>query len=69
MKRWLYSSSVIIIMILIIPLVLHEQIRRSVSGLVNSYPVSAVINKLQQASTPSNDAAYLKKLGKRDVRY
>ena len=38
-------------------------------GLVNSYPVSAVINKLQQASIPSNDAACLKELGKRDVRF
>ena len=56
-------------MILIIPLVLHEQTRRTVLGLVNTYPVSAVINKLQQASIPSNDAACLKALGKRDVRF
>ena len=37
--------------------------------LLNSYPVPAVINKLQQASIPSNDAACLKELGKRDVRF
>jgi hypothetical protein len=56
-------------MMLIIPLVLHEQTRRTVLELVNSYPVSAFINKLQQASIPSNDAACLKELGKRDVRF
>ncbi|MBR82450.1 MAG: hypothetical protein CMF66_00850, partial [Magnetovibrio sp.] len=56
-------------MILIIPLALHEPTRRTVLGLVNTYPVSAVINKLQQASIPSNDAACLKALGKRDVRF
>ena len=54
---------------LMIRLVLHEQTRRTVLQLLNSYPVSAVINKLQQASIPSNDAACLKELGRRDVRF
>ena len=35
--------------------------------LVNSYSVSLIINKLQEANIPANDAACLKELGKRDV--
>ena len=52
---------------LIIPLVLHEQTRRAVLQLVNSYPVSLIVNKLQEAHIPANDATCLKELGKRDV--
>ena len=54
---------------LIIPLIFHEQTRRAVLQLVNSYPVSGIINKLQEASIPTDDAACLKELGKRDVRF
>ena len=54
---------------LIIPLVLHEQTRKAVLQLVNSYPVSLIVNKLQQASIPNDDAECLKELGKRDVRF
>ena len=49
---------------LIIPLVLHEQTRRAVLQLVNSYPVSLIMNKLQEVNIPPNDAACLKELGK-----
>ena len=35
--------------------------------LVNSYPVSLIVNKLQEAHIPANDATCLKELGKRDV--
>ena len=52
---------------LIIPLVLHEQTRRAVLQLVNSYPVSLIVNKLQEGHIPANDATCLKELGKRDV--
>ena len=41
----------------------------AVLQLVNSYPVSFVINKLQEVSIPANDVGCLKELAKYDVRF
>ena len=69
MKRWLWISSAVLILMLGSAVVLLEQSRRAMIKMVSSYPTSAIINKLQRIGIPANDAACLENLKKLDIAF